>query len=382
MSRNSLWLYVQVLLLLNLLALPGAVQEIETKTPGADFDFPVEFIEDIDLSRQYAFFIGINIYKNIKDLDNPVEDCKTIETLLDDRYGFENIEHLENHKATKEAIEAKFQAYQKRLTRDDVLFIYFSGHGYKTDPPGEKVYWIPENVGADLNRLGYRFDKESDADNKTVMSSSDIKISDSYLKDFMKNCQARHIFAVMDSCHSSILFKKIEEEPHFIPTPDLWNKTSRQLLAAGDRVFDGIKDRYSPFAAAFISILQREEPGYKYVGASTIIAEIKKKFELQNKDKKDKQTPDGGRVYGAGDNEGEFYFYLKYEVLAAQTTANYKKLKKFIHQDRPSPEKLTRCREFLNNLKLLPNKFLELKSREIISIRKDIEGFIKENEKP
>jgi hypothetical protein len=368
-------------------ALSETAQEIETKTPGAYFGFPVEAIEDIDLSSQYAFFIGIDSYRNIWDLDNSVNDCKAIEMLLDERYGFKkiNITSLYNAKATKKAIEAQFQVYRDQLTRDDVLFIYFSGHGYKTDLPFEKVYWLPEDVGTDLNPRGNRFNKESEIDNEKVVSSSQIKISDSDLKDFMKSCRARHIFIVMDSCHSSVLFENIEGKPQFIPTPDIWNKKSRQLLAAGDRVFDGSREQHSPFAAAFISILQREEPGYRYIGASQVISEIKKKFKAFGQRDNDVQVPEGGRFFDAGDNEGEFYFYLKYEVMAAQTRAEFEKLKKFMAGNSPLTAKLERCTNFLDQLNRLPNKFLELKAKEILSMRQAVSVFwntIKRIEKP
>jgi len=99
MRKIALFLYVPVLLLLNFLALPETAQ-------GS---------EDIDLSRQYAFIIGINDYKN----NCPVNDCNAIEMLLDERYGFKktSITPFYNTKATKQAIEAQFQSYRDKLTR-------------------------------------------------------------------------------------------------------------------------------------------------------------------------------------------------------------------------------------------------------------------------
>ncbi|MCU0288028.1 MAG: caspase family protein [Acidobacteria bacterium] len=391
MRKIVLLLYIIVLLQLFLSALsaiPKTAQVNETKIPGAYFGFPtVENIDDIDLSRQYAFFIGIDRYKNINDLYNSVNDGKTIEALLDERYGFKkaNIMSLYDAKATKEAIQAQFKAYVDKLTHNDTLLIYFSGHGYKNELPFEKVYWLPEDVGTDLNQLGRQFDKENEDDNKTIMSSSEIKISDSDLKDFLKNCQARHIFIVMDSCHSSVLFKNIEGESQYIPTPDIWNKKSRQLLAAGDSVFDGPREQHSPFAAAFISILQREEPGYRYISASQVISEIKKKFPASGQRYSDVQVPEGGRVFDAGDNEGEFYFYLKYEVMVAQTRAEFERLKNYMVGDSPLTSKLERCTNFLEKLNRLPTKFLELKAKEIVSMRQAVSVFlnaIKSNEKP
>lgn len=370
--------YIIVFLLLFLPALPALskiTQEIETKTPGSYFGFPAENIEDIDLSRQYAFFIGIDNYRNIRDLYNSVNDCKAIEMLLDERYGFneKNIKSLYNTKATKEAIQAQFKAYVDNLTNDDVLFIYFSGHGYMTDLPFEKVYWLPEDVGTDLNPRENHLNKESEMDNVKIISSSNNKISDSDLKNFMKCCQASHIFIVMDSCYSSVLFENIERELQYVPITGIPNGKSRQLLAA--RVFDGINE-HGPFAAAFISILQREEPGYQYVSASQIISKIKKKFEFRRYYKGETQIPDGGRFFDAGDKEGEFYFYLKYEVIAAQIKAEFEKLKKFVAGDHTDSVKLRMCEYFLDVLDFLPYIVREIKAKEILSMRLAINGFI------
>lgn len=324
---------------------------------------------EIDLSRQHALIIGINKYGYMRELNNPVDDCKKIQSLLELKYGYQknNIKTLFNYDATKGAIIARLKWYKDNLDEKDSLFIYFSGHGHQSEKLKEKGFLIPSDIGFDLKEKGYSVNHFGESG---ILGLSNVKISYSYIFEFMQDCKAKHIFMVSDACYSAAFFKETGDKSKFYPSPHLYDKKSRQFLAAGEyQVPDG------PFAKVFIEILNRDKPSYGGISASGIISEITRRFE--NDPRYRKQYPKGGRVFDAGDNEGEFYFWLKImRVISA-----YENVEKFIgNKTEAEEDKLRKANYFLIRIEGLPDNFRKHYSHTIEAVCKGVIDYLNNHE--
>lgn len=311
----------------------------------------------IDFNRQHAFFIGIKDYNHIGSLNNTVNDCLAIKSLLKEKYGYKekNIKTLFGSQAGIDEINEHLGHYLTNLVWEDSLFVYFSGHGFK-DKTG-KGYWLPSDVGRDLRGIGY-YNQNDDSNSIPIILESKFKIKHSDVMAFMKNCKAKHIFVLADSCYSAVFFEECKGPSQFYPSPHLWDweKKSRQLLASGEyEVSDGIHGKNSPFARGIIDIMDKGSLSDGCMSASDIISEVTRRFQNNLTGFQEySQEPMGKRVYCAGDNEGQYYFCLKIDEIRDK----FEKVKEFMSNVKTTvEEKQSARRNFLEELAQLPGEF-------------------------
>ena len=77
-------------------------------------------------------------------MSNASKDAKDVKNVLTTRYTFEpaNIFEVYNEEATSKNILAKLTEVRQKLSSNDNLLIYFSGHGYY-NAEIEEGFWIP-----------------------------------------------------------------------------------------------------------------------------------------------------------------------------------------------------------------------------------------------
>ncbi len=143
------------------------------------------------LDNRYALVIGISEYqdKNIQQLefaDNDAEDF--YQALIDyARFKEDNIKLLLNQEATRENIRKNIQGWLKQTGKDDIIFIFFSGHGGQ-----EKDYNGDENDGIDEYLITYDFNRD---DHSSGICDDDFAL-------WISNLLSDHILIVFDCCHS------------------------------------------------------------------------------------------------------------------------------------------------------------------------------------
>jgi len=236
----------------------------------------------IDFERQWAFIIAIDKYAYLKPLKYPVKEAKQVEELLENRYGYSpsRVKILLDDKATYNAVIEQLKWYVTNLVEKDNLFIYFSGHGYKDDL-FKKGFWMPWDAGSDKQ-----------ATSKEKATETLVKISNHDIVDVLRECKAKHIFVVADSCFSGQFFAA---QPKVDRVPGThYNLKSRQLLASGrEMVGDGDFGKY------FISYLNANQE--TYLMASDLITSVRT-MVINNTD----LEPEGKPVKNTGDEGGEF----------------------------------------------------------------------------
>jgi len=233
-------------------------------------------------ARNFLFVVGIDDYESWPKLSNAVKDAGDVTTTLMSKYGFgfDNLVILKNEQATRANIYKSLRSLIEKITPQDNLMIYYSGHGY-FDQLLNEGYWIP--VEAKTQSIG------------EYVSNSDI------LK-LLENINSQHTFLVADACFSGALFASTKRGY----TENVERFKSRWGLASGrlEVVSDGTAGTNSPFATAFMQFLN--ESTKEKFAVSELIQFVKLKVAETSE-----QTPMGNPLLVSGDEGGEFIFYRK-----------------------------------------------------------------------
>lgn len=128
-------------------------------------------LQAIQLSaKTYVVCVGIANYKNISSLVLPAKDAKSVSELY--RMKTKNVSLITGSNATKQMIKKNLTDQFAQAKADDMVILYFSGHGY---PGGICPY---------------------------DMSKTDIKTGLSYkeIKSIMKKSKAKNKIIIADAC--------------------------------------------------------------------------------------------------------------------------------------------------------------------------------------
>lgn len=234
------------------------------------------------VAKNFLLVIGINNYQNWPKLNNAVKDASDIATVLMGKYNFEfsNVTLVRDEQATRSNIYNGLRSLIEKVSPQDNLVIYFSGHGY-FDPLLNEGYWIP--VDAELN------------------SSGDY-ISNTEILKILGNINSQHTFLVADACFSGALFADSRRGY----TDNVEKFKSRWGLASGrlETVSDGAIGNNSPFAKRVIQFLQENDKDKFAI--SELIQFVKTQVAEDTN-----QTPIGNPLKALGDEGGELVFYKK-----------------------------------------------------------------------
>jgi len=250
-----------------------------------------ELADAVDANRKdYALIFATDNYEIWDDLVNPINDAKTIEGILKDKYGFQT-EVILN--ATLEEMTAKLYDYNiKRFNPQDQLFVFFAGHGYYDDVLGEGYVVATNSLMNDKGKNSY--------------------LAHSILRQRLENIKCEHIFLTMDVCFGGtfdpVLAKTrageaMDENADTQYLVRKLTKRTRKYLTSGSKQYvpDGAPGKHSPFAAKFIQAL-REVGG----GSGRLLT----LFELNTYFQKLPTEPRFGS-FGTDDSASDFVFVAK-----------------------------------------------------------------------
>ncbi|MGO4878792.1 caspase family protein [Pedobacter psychrotolerans] len=234
----------------------------------------------------YLLLIGIDKYPKFLHpgnlLTTCVKDITDFKYVLLEKYFFEekNVIELTDGRATNLNIQKSLESYIKKLSVNDSLIIYFSGHGgirSETD----KGYWIP-----------------GDADENNFSTW----ISNETILDILKKVIAKHIFVIADCCFASSLL--ITNPRKVINKVSLDNYKSRWILTSGREItYCGSSGENSYFGESLISLLGNSDENLR---VGTIIEHVKENFKANIL-----QQPQGYPLLDRNHDRGEFTFKLK-----------------------------------------------------------------------
>lgn len=225
----------------------------------------------------FLLTIGIDEYKNQKNLANCVKDIRDISEILIDRYSFESPLHSEltDINATNKNIQDALIKLSETTGPRDNLVIIYSGHGHY-DPSAKTGYWIPADAGVDY----------------TTWISNDTILS------HLNNVKCKHLVLIVDSCFShSLLVTELSKS-----NEGYESKSSRwALVSAFDESYTYADPRLnSEFAKSVIEFLEQQEKEFR---VTKLIEQVKDDFNLN-----ELQSPQGYPLRLKGHKGGEYIF--------------------------------------------------------------------------
>jgi hypothetical protein len=219
----------------------GTVSSMRSILTGRD-----AIADAVDINRKdYALLIAIDSYEHWSDLVNPVNDARTIESILKEKYGFQT-EVLEN--PTLEEINNKLYEYNtKKFNPQDQLFVFIAGHGYFDETLGQGYLVASNSLKNDPGKSTY--------------------LPHVLLRQLLNNIKCEHIFLTMDVCFGGtfdpVLARARAEDAMDETIDKLYlvkklTKRTRKYLTSGGKeyVSDGTPGKHSPFAEKFILALK------------------------------------------------------------------------------------------------------------------------------
>jgi len=268
----------------------------EQPAPEATTEAETTSVESQLYRESWALVIGVNDYQYWPQLSYAVNDAKSIEHTLVNKFGFkeDHVYTLFDEEANRENITehlANILSDPARVKPNDRVFVFYAGHGMtRVLPSGRNLgYIIP--VDAELDRYHSR------------------SISMTHLQDFSDMIPAKHVYFIMDSCYSGIaLTRSGGRQVRSNYLDEIASRPARQILTAGgadQEVADGGPEGHSIFTWSLLRGLDGEADldNNNIITASELGAYVSP-MVAENSN----QTPAFGNL--VGNEGGEFLFEL------------------------------------------------------------------------
>jgi len=226
----------------------------------------------------HALLIGVENYDDfsINDLEKPIDDCELLKNTLVNDYTFEKSDVHVLKNPTKEAILEKLIYLQERLTKQDQLLIFYSGHGMVKNEIG---YWLPSDAKKD-NRLKW--------------------FSNSELRDYVNSIQTQHTLVIADACFSGSIFTGGYRDVTEFACAEMEKIPSRRAMTSGANTV--VPDN-SVFFKYLIKKLKENDTSC--LSAETLYSKVKPAVIYNSPNN---HIPQFGVMPQTGDEGGNFIF--------------------------------------------------------------------------
>jgi TPR repeat protein/uncharacterized caspase-like protein len=226
--------------------------------------------------RVHALCIGVNVYKHpglVRALHTAEADATALANLFEKHYGYVVEPPMTGAKAEKKAILDKLAEYQRTLSGDDALIVYFGLHGraVKQDSYGTAGYLVPYDAELDL---------DAPAPDPRIWADRAIAMKELGTLFKPEAFKCRHVLLLVDSCNSGYLGLD-RRGPGLRPDLEqLVLRTSRMAITAGTETQSSLEQRdlgHSYFVHALLNKLNGPEPLSAmevYVGLRTEVASL------------------------------------------------------------------------------------------------------------
>ncbi len=135
--------------------------------------------------------VGISEYQDLEFpyLPYAAKDAEDVYALLGRHSGTsrDRTRLLTNAKATKEAVEAALEGFLSKAGKDDLILLYWSGHGFPDPADPSKVYFACHDTILRRPYTGYRMDR---------------------VRGVLEEKEARHTVVFADTCHAAKLITR------------------------------------------------------------------------------------------------------------------------------------------------------------------------------
>jgi hypothetical protein len=251
---------------------------------NADFYYDDDDELVLNVGNFYGLFIGVNEYENeeIVDLEEPVDDAKSLRALLLEKYEFSEDHAIMLANPTRSELIDTLENLASAVKANDSLLIFYAGHGY-WDESFKQGYWLP-----------------ADARQKSKSSW----ISNATIRDYIYGIKTKHTLLIADACFSGGLFRTraaFKGESKLEST--LFQMTSRKAITSGTLT-------EVPDDSVFMKYLLKnlESNQRRHLTSQDLFSTFK--VAVMNNSVLN-QVPQYGVVQGSGDEGGDFIFVKK-----------------------------------------------------------------------
>lgn len=238
----------------------------------------------LNVGNFYGLFIGVNEYESeeIVDLQEPVDDAKSLKALLLEKYEFSEDHAIMLANPTRSELIDTLENLASAVKANDSLLIFYAGHGY-WDESFKQGYWLP-----------------ADARQKSKSSW----ISNATIRDYIYGIKTKHTLLIADACFSGGLFRTraaFKGESKLEST--LFQMTSRKAITSGTLT-------EVPDDSVFMKYLLKnlESNQRRHLTSQDLFSRFK--VAVMNNSVLN-QVPQYGVVQGSGDEGGDFIFVKK-----------------------------------------------------------------------
>ena len=251
---------------------------------NADFYYDDDDELVLNVGNFYGLFIGVNEYESeeIVDLEEPVDDAKSLKALLLEKYEFSEDHAIMLANPTRSELIDTLENLASAVKANDSLLIFYAGHGY-WDESFKQGYWLP-----------------ADARQKSKSSW----ISNATIRDYIYGIKTKHTLLIADACFSGGLFRTraaFKGESKLEST--LFQMTSRKAITSGTLT-------EVPDDSVFMKYLLKnlESNQRRHLTSQDLFSRFK--VAVMNNSVLN-QVPQYGVVQGSGDEGGDFIFVKK-----------------------------------------------------------------------
>ena len=251
---------------------------------NADFYYDDDDELVLNVGNFYGLFIGVNEYESeeIVDLEEPVDDAKSLRALLLEKYEFAEDHAIMLANPTRSELIDTLENLASAVKANDSLLIFYAGHGY-WDESFKQGYWLP-----------------ADARQKSKSSW----ISNATIRDYIYGIKTKHTLLIADACFSGGLFRTraaFKGESKLEST--LFQMTSRKAITSGTLT-------EVPDDSVFMKYLLKnlESNQRRHLTSQDLFSTFK--VAVMNNSVLN-QVPQYGVVQGSGDEGGDFIFVKK-----------------------------------------------------------------------
>lgn len=226
----------------------------------------------------HALLIGVEDYDDfaINNLERPIDDCEKLRKTLIEQYTFESEDIYLLNNPTKEAILEQLIYLQERLTKNDQLLIFYSGHGMVKNEIG---YWLPSDAKQD-SRVKW--------------------FSNSELRDYVNSIKTQHTLIIADACFSGSIFTGGYRDVTEFACAEMEKVPSRRAMTSG-------ANTVVPDNSVFFKYLIKklEENDASCLSAETLYTKVKPAVIYNSPNN---HIPQFGVLPQTGDEGGNFIF--------------------------------------------------------------------------
>ncbi|MFI5385924.1 MAG: caspase domain-containing protein [Fimbriimonadales bacterium] len=176
----------------------------------------------------HALIVGVNSYPGLPralQLAHAVDDASALRKVLADQYGFTDITVLTDKQATLGAIRTALSGFadNTKIKPDDLVLIYFSGHG-QTVPlanGGAMGFLIPSDAKVDL------------ANPTNSAPYLDTCLPMKQIWDYLDLSPAKHAVVIADACFSGLMARTRGVGLSHDSVEVMLARRARQVITAG-----------------------------------------------------------------------------------------------------------------------------------------------------